>query len=147
MASNHKLVCARAARQQFGDAFQKAVKDYRWARQSAAILKGLDAYLPDGLSFLPLSYLFDDEVAGFAWEGAVVKANADAGDRQTNFRVMARTRPLQEQEKDANLYESVSAESENNAIIVHDGRVHRDGRTIYTHHSRFCLDGVFPETW
>jgi len=35
--------------------------------------KGLDAYLPDGLSFLPLSYLYDDEVARFAWEGAVMK--------------------------------------------------------------------------
>jgi hypothetical protein len=35
--------------------------------------KGLDAYLPDGLSFQPLSYLYDDEVARFAWEGAVMK--------------------------------------------------------------------------
>lgn len=98
MASNHKLVCARAARQQFGGAFQRAVRDYRWAKSSAAILKGLDAYLPDGLSFLPLSYLYDDEVARFAWEGAVMKENQDAPERQSSFRVMARTRPLQPQE-------------------------------------------------
>ena len=78
MASNHKLVCARAARQQFGGAFQQAVRDYRWAKLGAATLKGLDAYLPDGLSFLPLSFLYDDEVARFAWEGALA-ALADSG--------------------------------------------------------------------
>ena len=145
MASNHKLVCARAARQQFSGAFQQAVRDYRWAKLSALTLKGLDAYLPDGLSFLPLSYLYDKEVAHFAWEGAVAKENGDAGDRQTNFRVMARTRPLQDQELESKLYESLSSEAGSTSIIVHDGRVHRDGRTIYTHHSRFCLDGVFPQ--
>lgn len=145
MASNHKLVCARAARQQFRGAFQQAVRDYRLAKLSASTLKGLDAFLPDGLSFLPLSYLYDGEVARFAWEGAVTKENRDACDRQTNFRVMARTRPLQEQEVDSKLYESLSSEGGNHSIIVHDGRVHRDGRTIYTNHSRFCLDRVFPQ--
>lgn len=145
MASNHKLVCARAARQQFGGAFQQAVRDYRWAKLAAATLKGLDAYLPDGLSFLPLSYLYDDEVARFAWEGAVMKENQDASTRCSSFRVLARTRPLQNSEVDEKLYESLSSEGGNHSIIVHDGRVHRDGRTIYTNHSRFCLDGVFPQ--
>lgn len=145
MASNHKLVCARAARQQFGGAFQQAVRDYRWAKLAAATLKGLDAYLPDGLSFLPLSYLYDDEVARFAWEGAVMKENQDASTRPSSFRVLARTRPLQLSEVDEKLYESLSSEGGNHSIIVHDGRVHRDGRTIYTNHSRFCLDGVFPQ--
>lgn len=46
---------------------------------------------------------------------------------------------------DSKLYESLSSEGGNHSIIVHDGRVHRDGRTIYTNHSRFCLDGVFPQ--
>ena len=145
MASNHKLVCARAARQQFAGAFQQAVRDYRWAKLCAATLQGLDAYLPDGLSFRPLSYLYDDEVARFAWEGAVIKDNQDASVRKSHFRVLARTRPLQPQEIDSKLYESLSSEDGNHSIIVHDGRVHRDGRTIYTNHSRFCLDGVFPQ--
>eukprot|EP00439_Symbiodinium_sp_Y106_P060919 s233_g9.t1 len=58
---------------------------------------------------------------------------------------MARTRPLQPQELEDKLYESISSERGNNAIVVHDGRVHRDGRTIYAVHSRFCLDAVFHE--
>jgi hypothetical protein len=37
---------------------------------------------------------------------------------------------------DEKLYESLSSEGGNHSIIVHDGRVHRDGRTIYTNHSR-----------
>ena len=73
------------------------------------------------------------------------RANAEARARQGNFRVMARTRPLQAQEVEDRLYESVSSECGNNAIVVHDGRVHRDGRTIYAVHSRFCLDAVFNE--
>ena len=122
MASNHKLVCARAARQQFAGAFQQAVRDYRWAKLCAATLQGLDAYLPDGLSFRPLSYLYDDEVARFAWEGAVIKDNQDASVRKSHFRVLARTRPLQPQEIDSKLYESLSSEDGNHSIIVHDGR-------------------------
>ena len=139
MTSNHKLVCARAARQQFGTAFQQSVRDYRGAKVSAVSLKALDAFLPDGLCYLPLSYLYDEEVARFAWEGAVLQENADSS--QGNFTVMARTRPLQETEH----YESVSSELGNRSVIVHDGRVHRDGRTIYTNHSRFCLDQVFAQ--
>mmetsp|Transcript_27620 Transcript_27620/g.62165 ORF Transcript_27620/g.62165 Transcript_27620/m.62165 type:complete len:648 (-) Transcript_27620:146-2089(-) len=146
MASNHKLVCARAARQQFGGAFRQAVRDYRGAKLSALTLaKGLDQWLPDGLSFLPLAFLYDQEVAQLSWEGSVSKANAEARERRGNFRVMARTRPLQPQEKEDKLYESLSAECGNNAVVVHDGRVHRDGRTIYAVHSRFCLDAVFNE--
>ena len=144
MASNHKLVCARAARRQFGGAFQKAVRDYRGAKLSALTLaKGLEERLPDGLSYLPLAFLYDEEVAQLSWEGSVARANAEARARQTNFRVMARTRPLQPQELEDKLYESISSERGNNAIVVHDGRVHRDGRTIYAVHSRFCLDAVF----
>ncbi|CAE7288449.1 KIN13B [Symbiodinium sp. CCMP2592] len=146
MASNHKLVCARAARRQFGGAFQKAVRDYRGAKLSALTLaKGLEERLPDGLSYLPLAFLYDEEVAQLSWEGSVARANAEARARQTNFRVMARTRPLQPQELEDKLYESISSERGNNAIVVHDGRVHRDGRTIYAVHSRFCLDAVFHE--
>ena len=146
MASNHKLVCARAARRQFGGAFQQAVRDYRGAKLSALTLaRGLEERLPDGLSYLPLAFLYDGEVAQLSWEGSVLRANAQARARQTNFRVMARTRPLQSQELEDKLYESVSSEWGNNAIVVHDGRVHRDGRTIYAVHSRFCLDAVFNE--
>ncbi|CAE7343918.1 DSK1 [Symbiodinium necroappetens] len=146
MASNHKLVCARAARRQFGGAFQQAVRDYRGAKLSALTLaKGLEERLPDGLSYLPLAFLYDEEVAQLSWEGSVARANAEARARQTNFRVMARTRPLQPQELEDKLYESISSERGNNAIVVHDGRVHRDGRTIYAVHSRFCLDAVFHE--
>ena len=146
MASNHKLVCARAARRQFGGAFQQAVRDYRGAKLSALTLaRGLEERLPGGLSYLPLAFLYDGEVAQLSWEGSVAKANAEARARKTNFRVMARTRPLQPQEVEDKLYESVSSENGNNAIIVHDGRVHRDGRTIYAVHSRFCLDAVFNE--
>ena len=48
MASNHKLVCARAARRQFGGAFQQAVRDYRGAKLAALTLaRGLEERLPD----------------------------------------------------------------------------------------------------
>lgn len=67
--------------------------------------------------------------------------NQDASTRPSSFRVLARTRPLQLSEVDEKLYESLSSEGGNHSIIVHDGRVHRDGRTIYTNHSRlgFCF--------
>ena len=139
MTSNHKLVCARAARQQFASAFQQAVRDYRGAKASAMSLRALEQWLPDGLCYLPLCYLYDEEVARFAWEGAVLKENAEV--EQGHFLVMARTRPLSEAE--VPLYESVSSEGANRSVVVHDGRVHRDGRTIYTNHSRFCLDEIF----
>jgi len=61
------------------------------------------------------------------------------------FRIMARKRPLQPQELEAQAYDSISVEGENNAAVVHDGRVHRDGRTLYMTHSRFCVDRIFDE--
>merc|ERR1719221_1654640 len=59
---------------------------------------------------------------------------------------MARKRPLLATEVEAGDYDSVSTEWANNSVVIHDGRVHRDGRTLYMSHSRFCLDRVFCET-
>lgn len=143
---NHKLVCARAAREQFASAYRGAVRDYRQARLSTAVLaEPLGQILPDRLALDVLSNVYDPEVALLAWEGSVEKANAGPEAKDVPFRVMARKRPLSEQEMEAKQYDSLSMEQENRAVIIHDGRVHRDGRTLYTVHSRFCLDRVFNE--
>lgn len=147
MPNNHKLVCARAARHEFSHAYRRAISDYRRARLAAAICgRHLLARLPDALSLTPLAYLCDEGVAHFAWDGSVKTDNAGARAREAPFRVMARKRPLQPQELEADQYDSVSVEGRNNAVVVHDGRVHRDGRTLYTVHSRFCLDRIFGES-
>eukprot|EP00931_Biecheleriopsis_adriatica_P049539 TRINITY_DN28663_c0_g1_i1.p1 TRINITY_DN28663_c0_g1~~TRINITY_DN28663_c0_g1_i1.p1 ORF type:complete len:663 (+),score=135.57 TRINITY_DN28663_c0_g1_i1:28-1989(+) len=146
MPNNHKLVCARAARQEFAGAFKRAIRDYRGARLSAHTwAKSLRVQLPEGLPMVPLTYLYDEDVALFAWDGAVTLENAEAKAQATNFRVMARMRPLQPQEIEDARYNCLSSEAANNSVVVHDGRVHRDGRTLYTVHSRFCLDQIFGD--
>ena len=50
---------------------------------------------------------------------------------------MARCRPLPFG------YDCITVEHGNDSVVTHDGRVHRDGRTLYIVHSRFCLDKVF----
>eukprot|EP00930_Biecheleria_cincta_P017554 TRINITY_DN13919_c1_g1_i1.p1 TRINITY_DN13919_c1_g1~~TRINITY_DN13919_c1_g1_i1.p1 ORF type:complete len:687 (-),score=124.30 TRINITY_DN13919_c1_g1_i1:15-1991(-) len=144
MPSNHKLVCARAARHEFGEAFQRAIGDYRGARLAATTWTvQLKQRFPDGIPLLPLSFLYGEDLARFAWDGSVTLDNA--GDVTSHFQVMARTRPLQPEELEDDCYESGSIEEANKSVVVHDGRVHRDGRTLYSQHSRFCLDKVFGE--
>lgn len=142
MPSNHKLVCARAARHEFGEAFQRAIGDYRGARLAATTWTvQLKQRLPEGIPLVPLSFLYGEDLASFAWDGSVTLDNA--ADVASHFRVMARMRPLQPEELEDTLYESGSLEEANKSVVVHDGRVHRDGRTLYSQHSRFCLDQVF----
>lgn len=146
MPNNHKLVCARAARREFAQAFKGAIKDYRQARHYASTCACFQSRVKsDSLPLIPLSFLADPELAQFAWDGNVLCKNSRHAESDTHFRVMARKRPLQNQELKAGEYDSVSIEGRNNAVVVHDGRVHRDGRTLYTVHSRFCLDRIFSE--
>mmetsp|Transcript_68968 Transcript_68968/g.121969 ORF Transcript_68968/g.121969 Transcript_68968/m.121969 type:complete len:661 (-) Transcript_68968:87-2069(-) len=146
MTTNHRLVCARAARHEFAGAFRRAISDYHGASLAAAMwTKQFQERLPDELPLLPLSYLYDEAVAQFAFDGTVTLDNAGARAVDSNFRVMARARPLQPAELDDDGYPCVSSEGANNAVVVHDGRVHRDGRTLYTQHSRFCVDRIFSE--
>lgn len=84
-------------------------------------------------------------MAKLAWGGSVTLSNREARAQDTPFRVMARKRPLLSVEGQASAYDCVSIEGKNNAAVVHDGRVHRDGRTLYMTHSRFCLDRIFSE--
>lgn len=146
MSTNHKLVCARAARQEFREAFCRGIGDYRGARLSTAVLgKHLAERLPEEVLLGPFAALHGPEIAGFAWDGSVAKPNAEARSRCLPFRIMARKRPLRPEEREAGTYDSISVEGANSSTIVHDGRVHRDGRTLYMVHSRFCLDRIFGE--
>lgn len=146
MVTNHKLVCARAARHEFKDAYTGGIRDYRSARLAAhALGQHLLLRLPDHLPVEPLAHAWGDELASFAWDGCITKENSDARTRNLSFRIMARKRPLQPREIEVSDYDSVSVEGANNSAIVHDGRVHRDGRTLYMVHSRFCLDRIFGE--
>lgn len=147
MPNNQKLVCSRAARKEFSGAFRRGVSDYRLARTAAATCgRMLLERLPCRLPLVPLEYLYDEGVAHMAWDGIVARANADARRRGASFEVMARKRPLQADELESGEFDSLSVEAGNNAAVVHDGRVHRDGRTLYMVHSRFCLDRVFGES-
>mmetsp|Transcript_45086 Transcript_45086/g.97944 ORF Transcript_45086/g.97944 Transcript_45086/m.97944 type:complete len:646 (-) Transcript_45086:30-1967(-) len=146
MVTNHKIVCARAARHEFAEAYCCGIRDYRSARlYAAACGRELLKELPDDLPLRVLSQLHDAGVTQLAWDGTISVENADARNRSSFFRVLARKRPLQENEVEAGAYDSVTCEGINNAVVVHDGRVHRDGRTLYMSHSRFCLDRVFSE--
>lgn len=146
MSTNHKLVCARAARYEFDEAYSRGIGDYRRSRQHAvACGRYLLQHLPDGLPLRVLSQLHDDGVVQLAWDGVVTLDNRAARASAQRFRVLARKRPLQPRELEAGAYDSMSVEDANSAVIVHDGRVHRDGRTLYMSHSRFCLDRVFGE--
>jgi len=141
MASNHKLVCARAARQEFAEAFCRGIQDYRGSRLLAATFaEYFSGVLPQSLAPV-LDFLHDPGVSSLAWEGSVKLGNSDAHTYDAPLRVMARKRPLLPQEA----YHCVSTEGKNNSVVVHDGRVHRDGRTLYMSHSRFCLDRIFNE--
>mmetsp|Transcript_18425 Transcript_18425/g.39398 ORF Transcript_18425/g.39398 Transcript_18425/m.39398 type:complete len:718 (+) Transcript_18425:100-2253(+) len=193
MTTNHKLVCARAARLEFGEAFRRGIQDYRTARLAAATTgKLFSKQLPEGLPLYVLQMLVDEEVTNLAWEGSILQDNAGTTAQESPFRIMARKRPLrvsqrscgtsgesssssttsptsassstdrstptQEEEeqtaedldltsttaKDAS-YDCISIEGKNNSVVVHDGRVHRDGRTLYMSHLRFCLDRIFSE--
>mmetsp|Transcript_59963 Transcript_59963/g.111186 ORF Transcript_59963/g.111186 Transcript_59963/m.111186 type:complete len:662 (-) Transcript_59963:160-2145(-) len=146
MVANHKIVCARAARAEYAGAYKGGVRDYRDARLTASVCSSwlLDRF-PDSLPLAPLRQLFDVGVADMAWSGSVCQENASACSRSSNFKVMARKRPVQAEEKEIGQYDSVSIEGKNNAVVVHDGRVHRDGRTLYMVHSRYCLDRIFSE--
>lgn len=147
MVANHKLVCSRAARKEFAGAFRRGVSDFRLSRTAAATCgKMLLEKLPHQLPLVPLEYLYDEGVAHMAWDGIVARANAGARSRGAPFQVMARKRPLQDDEILGGEFDSLSVEAGNNAAVVHDGRVHRDGRTLYMVHSRFCLDRVFGES-
>mmetsp|Transcript_16217 Transcript_16217/g.50920 ORF Transcript_16217/g.50920 Transcript_16217/m.50920 type:complete len:336 (+) Transcript_16217:41-1048(+) len=144
MVSNHKLVCARAARDEFAEDYRRGIRDYRLARGYAASCgRELQAQLPEDLPLLVLKQLRDPAVVQLAWDGVITLDNKDARTRETPFRVMARKRPLLPSEREARLYDTLSTEGANNAVVVHDGRVHRDGRTLYMVHSRFCLDRIF----
>jgi len=147
MTTAHKFVCARAARQEFSDAFCRGINDFRGTRSTAAACgKHLLEHLPDDLPLRVLGQICNPDVVRLAWNGAVVAENANARRSEARFKVMARKRPLLESEREAGEYDSISIEDNNNAVITHDGRVHRDGRTLYMSHSRFCLDRVFDET-
>eukprot|EP00929_Paragymnodinium_shiwhaense_P043020 TRINITY_DN22171_c0_g1_i1.p1 TRINITY_DN22171_c0_g1~~TRINITY_DN22171_c0_g1_i1.p1 ORF type:complete len:708 (+),score=161.29 TRINITY_DN22171_c0_g1_i1:77-2200(+) len=143
MVTNHKIVCARAARQEFGGAYRRGIREFRDVRRLALACKGLWAQLPD--AHMILRFLADEGVVQLAWDGIITLDNALARQRQLSFKVMARKRPLLQDEVEAEAYDSVSTENSNNAVVVHDGRVHRDGRTLYMSHSRFCLDRIFQE--
>jgi len=147
MPNQQKVVCARAARQEFSEAYRGGIQTYRSARRYAGICgPAFASKLPDGIYHLPFQHLHDAGVARMAWEGAVTRSNQDARFLQDlPFRVMARKRPLQESELAIGEYDSATAECSNNAVVIHDGRVHRDGRTLYMVHSRFCLERVFTE--
>jgi hypothetical protein len=146
MSTNHKLVCARAARQEFKEAFCRGIGDYRASKLATAVLgKFLSEKLPEEVLLGPFAALHGPELAQFAWDGSVAQPNKDARLRQLPFRIMARKRPLQPAECEDGAYDSISIEGANSATIVHDGRVHRDGRTLYMVHSRFCLDRIFGE--
>merc|ERR1719282_657646 len=94
---------------------------------------------------LPLTHLYDAELAQFAWDGSITQENADVRLLDRPFQITARKRPLLAEELESNEYDSLSIEGTNNSVVVHDGRVHRDGRTLYMVHSRFCCDRVFSE--
>mmetsp|Transcript_55054 Transcript_55054/g.128806 ORF Transcript_55054/g.128806 Transcript_55054/m.128806 type:complete len:659 (-) Transcript_55054:114-2090(-) len=146
MPANHKIVCARAARAEYAGAYKGGVRDYRDARLTASVCGSwLLQHFPDSLPLAPLRQLFDAGVADMAWTGSIGQENSSASTRSSNFKVMARKRPVQEEEKEIGQYDSVSIEGKNNAVVVHDGRVHRDGRTLYMVHSRYCLDRIFSE--
>eukprot|EP00928_Gymnodinium_smaydae_P013914 TRINITY_DN15045_c1_g1_i4.p1 TRINITY_DN15045_c1_g1~~TRINITY_DN15045_c1_g1_i4.p1 ORF type:complete len:670 (-),score=146.66 TRINITY_DN15045_c1_g1_i4:880-2847(-) len=177
MVTNHKFVCARAARLEFAEAFRRGIQDYRGCRLSAAVLgRHLATLLPDALPLAVLRQLCDREVAQLAWDGSVTLDNGGSISDDAPFRIMARKRPLHvssdgdtpaaqedasavqdeatpsDEGDEASLdaskvtaYECVSVEGANRSVVVHDGRVHRDGRTLYMAHSRFCLDRVFNE--
>lgn len=144
MTTNHKLVCARAARKEYSEAYRRGIRDYRCSRRHAAFCgRHFLERLPQPVALSVLRHVHDPEVAQLAWDGAVSVENSGARDRQASFRVMARLRPLLPGEHEDGAYGSLSTEDANNAVVVHDGRVHRDGRTLYMVHSRFCLDRVF----
>lgn len=146
MTTNHKLVCARAARREFKEAYCRGIGDYRGARLSTAVLGNfLAEKLPDEVLLGPFAALHGADIAEFAWDGSITQPNREARNRRPPFRVMARKRPLQPEEIEAGTYDSISVEGANSSVIVHDGRVHRDGRTLYMVHSRFSLDRLFGE--
>jgi len=144
MTTNHKLVCARAARDEYAGAFRAGICSYESSRCISAVCGRLFlAALPEPAALLVMKYVHDPAVALFAWDGVVELANSEVPSAGAPFRVMARQRPLLPGECKAGAYGCISREGTNNAIVVHDGRVHRDGRTLYMVHSRFCLDRVF----
>lgn len=146
MVTNHKLVCARAARQEYAEAYRRGIGDYRGSRKHAVLCaRHFKARfrLPPPLTLAVFQQVHDPSVVQLAWDGAVTVGNAPAREQAQPFRVLARLRPLLPEEREASAYASLSTEDENNAMVVHDGRVHRDGRTLYMVHSRFCLDRVF----
>lgn len=144
MTTNHKLVCARAARDEYADAFRAGIRNYETSRCVSAVCgRRLLAVLPEPAALLVMKYVHDPAVALLAWDGIVEVANGQVPSAEAPFRVLARQRPLLPGESEAGAYGCISREATNNAVVVHDGRVHRDGRTLYMVHSRFCLDRVF----
>jgi len=134
--SNQRVVCARAARNEFADAFEQGIRCFRDCRVHSVLLSRL-AFLPNQLVAEKIcGSLLEPEVAQMAFEGVVDRPNSVPKCTQNNFLVMARPRPMP-------CAACVTSEVSNNAIVSHDGRVHRDGRTLYLVHSRFHLDRVF----
>mmetsp|Transcript_86503 Transcript_86503/g.253191 ORF Transcript_86503/g.253191 Transcript_86503/m.253191 type:complete len:629 (-) Transcript_86503:101-1987(-) len=144
MVSNHKLVCARAARKEYSEAYRRGIRDYRSSRGHAvACARYFLSRLPQPVTLGVLQQLHDPAVVQLAWDGTVALDNSGTRSREAAFRVMGRLRPLLPGEREDGAYGALSTEDSNNALVVHDGRVHRDGRTLYMVHSRFCLDRVY----
>lgn len=196
--NNHKIVCARAARDEFGDAFHGGISAFRRARVDAMYTRActFEGHLlhteevfpgfPDEIAAQILEFLHPRGVGDMAAEGVCDRPNAklrrpahsvgspeeDCDQNEVSgsslqpvgtkmiltapppdlllhdeigrdlakmekFQIMARCRPL------TFGYDSLTPEHGNHSVVVHDGRVHRDGRSLYLVHSRFSLDRVF----
>jgi len=137
--SQQHIACARAARHEFAEAFETGINEFRSCRiNSYGLARTRPTSLPHEALRNVMQFRYEPEVASMAFEGIVEKTNK-IPQGQKNFVIMARPRPMDR-------CACLTTEVGNNAIVSHDGRVHRDGRTLYLVHSRFHLDHVFAST-
>lgn len=141
MSEVRALANAREARLLLGGEFRNAITDFQLCTIQLRLLHKmlLNAPIPFNemalriLAFLYPSSLARGALATWLQEAENVRAGALA--YVGKMKLFVRIRPLMPQEHERNEYVCTTGDAQ--GIVVHDGRIAKDGRSLYMVHRRF----------
>eukprot|EP00441_Pelagodinium_beii_P027976 CAMPEP_0197658810 /NCGR_PEP_ID=MMETSP1338-20131121/45455_1 /TAXON_ID=43686 ORGANISM="Pelagodinium beii, Strain RCC1491" /NCGR_SAMPLE_ID=MMETSP1338 /ASSEMBLY_ACC=CAM_ASM_000754 /LENGTH=626 /DNA_ID=CAMNT_0043235465 /DNA_START=34 /DNA_END=1914 /DNA_ORIENTATION=+ len=149
MTEVRSLANAREARLLLGKEFKSAIRDFEMCNVHLRMLHAmlLEAPVPFNETALRiLGFLYPSSVARGALSTFLQEASVSTSSLSLlgPMKLFVRIRPLMPQEIERREY--ACATSDNRGIVVHDGRIAKDGRSLYVVHRRFLCSTFDAQT-